>query len=106
MQTESLQCEIEKQFDQKPATYNEEHFHLFARFKQALNEGALRSAEPDDFVLVETIEQEIEVLKTRCSVLSEILFWKTFYLRVAFTIAIVSIVVAIGLLIYTRLWPR
>src|SRR5215475_9259838 len=47
MQTESLRCAIEKIFDEKPATYTEDHFHLFAQFKQALNEGAVRSAEPD-----------------------------------------------------------
>src|SRR5579884_2564854 len=42
-----MQTEIEKLFDEKPATYTEEHFRLFARFKQALNEGAVRSAGPD-----------------------------------------------------------
>lgn len=42
-----MQTEIENLFDQKPSTYTEEHFSLFARFKQALNEGAVRSAEPD-----------------------------------------------------------
>jgi 2,3,4,5-tetrahydropyridine-2-carboxylate N-succinyltransferase len=47
MQTESLQCEIEKLFDEKPASYTEDHFHLFTQFKQALNEGAVRSAEAD-----------------------------------------------------------
>ena len=45
MQTEDLQCDIEKLFDEKPATYTEDQFHLFARFKQALNDGAARSAE-------------------------------------------------------------
>ncbi len=42
-----MQTEIEALFDQKPATYTEEHFALFQRFKQALNAGAVRSAEPD-----------------------------------------------------------
>ncbi len=42
-----MQTEIEKLFDQKPSTYSEDHFELFARFKQALNEGKIRSAEPD-----------------------------------------------------------
>ena len=42
-----MQTEIETLFDQKPSTYTEEHFALFARFKQALNDGAVRSAEPD-----------------------------------------------------------
>jgi 2,3,4,5-tetrahydropyridine-2-carboxylate N-succinyltransferase len=43
----SMQTEVEALFDQKPATYSEAHFALFARFKQALNEGRIRSAEPD-----------------------------------------------------------
>jgi 2,3,4,5-tetrahydropyridine-2-carboxylate N-succinyltransferase len=47
MQTESLRCDIERLFDEKPETYAEDHFHLFAQFKQALNQGVVRSAEPD-----------------------------------------------------------
>jgi 2,3,4,5-tetrahydropyridine-2,6-dicarboxylate N-succinyltransferase len=46
MQTE-LETQIAKLFDERPATYTEEHFELFARFKQALNQGSIRSAEPD-----------------------------------------------------------
>jgi 2,3,4,5-tetrahydropyridine-2-carboxylate N-succinyltransferase len=42
-----MQIEIEALFDEKPSTYTEEHFALFQRFKQALNTGAVRSAEPD-----------------------------------------------------------
>ena len=42
-----MRAEIEKLFDEKPAAYTEEHFALFARFKEALNEGRVRSAEPD-----------------------------------------------------------
>jgi 2,3,4,5-tetrahydropyridine-2-carboxylate N-succinyltransferase len=42
-----MQTEIELLFDQKPAVYNEEHFALFARLKDALNAGAIRAAEPD-----------------------------------------------------------
>ena len=42
-----LESQIAKLFDEKPATYTEEHFALFARFKQALNQGSIRSAEPD-----------------------------------------------------------
>lgn len=60
------------------------------------------SAEPDDFVLTETVEQEIEVLKLRCSVLSGILFWKTLFLRTAFVIAMVGMVIAVGLLVYLQ----
>ena len=42
-----MRAEIEKLFDSKPAAYTEEHFALFARFKQELNDGRVRSAEPD-----------------------------------------------------------
>ena len=42
-----MQTSIEALFDQKPSTYTEEHFALFARFKEALNSGAVRAAEPD-----------------------------------------------------------
>ncbi len=42
-----MQAEIEKLFDQPPASYTDDHFHLFQRFKQALNAGEIRSAEPD-----------------------------------------------------------
>jgi 2,3,4,5-tetrahydropyridine-2-carboxylate N-succinyltransferase len=45
MQTDLTQ--ISKLFDEKPSTYTEDHFRLFAQFKQALNSGAIRSAEPD-----------------------------------------------------------
>ena len=47
MQIESLAAEIERLFDEKPAAYGEDHFRLFGRFKQALNQGEVRSAEPD-----------------------------------------------------------
>ncbi len=42
-----LQAEIEALFDQKPETYTPEHFRLFASFKEALNRGEVRAAEPD-----------------------------------------------------------
>lgn len=42
-----MQGEIEKLFDSKPEKYAEADFDLFARFKQALNTGAARAAEPD-----------------------------------------------------------
>ncbi len=42
-----MQREIELLFDSKPETYSEEHFRLFERFKNALNAGDVRAAEPD-----------------------------------------------------------
>jgi len=40
-----MQAEIERLFDQPPATYTDDHFQLFQRFKQALNAGEVRAAE-------------------------------------------------------------
>jgi len=42
-----MQTEIEKLFDERPQAYTAEHFRLFQNFKQALNEGRIRAAEPD-----------------------------------------------------------
>ncbi|MBZ5611047.1 MAG: 2,3,4,5-tetrahydropyridine-2,6-dicarboxylate N-succinyltransferase [Acidobacteriia bacterium] len=42
-----MQSEIEQLFDEKPQSYSDEHFRLFERFKNALNAGAIRSAQPD-----------------------------------------------------------
>jgi 2,3,4,5-tetrahydropyridine-2-carboxylate N-succinyltransferase len=42
-----LQSQIEHLFDHAPSEYIEEHFRLFREFKQALNRGEIRAAEPD-----------------------------------------------------------
>jgi 2,3,4,5-tetrahydropyridine-2,6-dicarboxylate N-succinyltransferase len=42
-----MRAEIEKLFDEKLTTYTDDHFQLFHRFKQALNSGEFRAAEPD-----------------------------------------------------------
>ncbi|HUQ90600.1 MAG TPA: 2,3,4,5-tetrahydropyridine-2,6-dicarboxylate N-succinyltransferase [Bryobacteraceae bacterium] len=42
-----LPTEIEALFDNPPKPYTEVHFALFERFKDALNRGEVRSAEPD-----------------------------------------------------------
>ena len=42
-----MQNEIESLFDNAPESYTAEHFALFARFKDALNKGEARAAEPD-----------------------------------------------------------
>jgi 2,3,4,5-tetrahydropyridine-2-carboxylate N-succinyltransferase len=43
-----LQEEIEQLFDNKPDQYTPGHFALFSRFRQALNRGEIRAAEPDE----------------------------------------------------------
>jgi 2,3,4,5-tetrahydropyridine-2-carboxylate N-succinyltransferase len=42
-----LPTEIENLFDSRPETYTEENFRLFQEFKDALNSGGIRAAEPD-----------------------------------------------------------
>jgi 2,3,4,5-tetrahydropyridine-2-carboxylate N-succinyltransferase len=42
-----LDADIEALFDRKPEKYTEEDFRLFGRFKEALNRGEVRAAEPD-----------------------------------------------------------
>src|SRR5580704_18165634 len=41
-----LPQEIEHLFDGPPAQYSEEHFRLFREFKDAVNRGEVRAAEP------------------------------------------------------------
>jgi 2,3,4,5-tetrahydropyridine-2-carboxylate N-succinyltransferase len=44
---DALRQKIEQLFDEKPAHYCSAHWDLFAQFKIELNEGRIRSAEPD-----------------------------------------------------------
>jgi hypothetical protein len=59
-----------------------------------------RMATAADFENVAETEDEIEQLKLRCAVLSELLWWKTFYINVGFVVAMVCIVLTIVLLLY------
>jgi len=59
-----------------------------------------RTARPADFLDVVEAEDELEQLKVRCSVLSELLWWKTLYIRISFFVAMASIVTCMGLLVY------
>jgi 2,3,4,5-tetrahydropyridine-2-carboxylate N-succinyltransferase len=43
----ALAQDIARLFAVPPAAYGDEHFALFARFKEALNRGEIRAAEPD-----------------------------------------------------------
>jgi len=42
-----MKSEIERLFDENPASYTEEQRRLFQRFKDALNSGEIRAAEPN-----------------------------------------------------------
>lgn len=45
--THNLRQNIEELFDEKPSHYTSAHWELFGQFKQALNAGQIRAAEPD-----------------------------------------------------------
>src|SRR5271163_706888 len=47
MKESMLPQQIERLFDESPAQYSEEHFRLFRDFKDAVNRGEVRAAEPD-----------------------------------------------------------
>ncbi len=59
-----------------------------------------RTATPGDFTDVVEAEDELEQLKLRCSVLSELLWWKTQYIKIGFTVSMVSIALTLFFLIY------
>lgn len=42
-----LSSQIERLFDEPPPHYTEQHLQLFREFKDALNKGSIRAAEPD-----------------------------------------------------------
>ena len=59
-----------------------------------------RTATAADFANVAETEDEIEQLKLRCAVLSELLWWKTLYINISFFVSMICIVLTIFLLIY------
>ena len=59
-----------------------------------------RTATANDFINVTKTEDEIEQLRLRCAVLSELLWWKTLYINISFMLSIVCIFITIVLLIY------
>ena len=58
-----------------------------------------RTARAEDFADVSQTEDEIEQLKLRCAVLSELLWWKTLYINISFILSIVCIFIT-ALLLY------
>ena len=59
-----------------------------------------RTATASDFDNVAETEDEIEQLKLRCAVLSELLYWKSLYIYISFIVSIISIFVTMFLLVY------
>ncbi len=59
-----------------------------------------RTASAADFANVGQTEDEIDQLKLRCAVLSELLWWKTFYINISFFLSMVCIVLTVLILIF------
>jgi len=61
MSVETLQQKIQQLYQDNPVEYSHEDFLLFARFKEALNRGEIRSAEPagDSWQAVDWVKEGI-----------------------------------------------
>ena len=59
-----------------------------------------RIAAPADIVGAIDSEDEVEQLKLRCAVLSELLWWKTLFINIGFFVAMTCIVITFGLVLY------
>jgi hypothetical protein len=75
---------------------------LYPRYPKrgAKNFLVTRRASPADFENVIETEDDIAQLKLRCAVLSDILWWKTQFIRISFLVAIVCVFITILLLLY------
>ncbi|HVP97982.1 MAG TPA: hypothetical protein VMS87_01785 [Roseiarcus sp.] len=63
-----------------------------------------RTASAADFENVSETEDELEQLKLRCAVLSELLWWKTLYIRISFILSMICIVATVFVLLYVWYW--
>ena len=63
----------------------------------------VRRPTKDDFVFSASDEDDVEQLKLRCAILSQILYWKTLFLLVAIYICLATLAVVFFLLIYSLL---
>ena len=59
-----------------------------------------RNTTLSDFAKAVEADNELEQLKLHCSVLSGLLWWKTFYIRLGFFVAMASIVASVFLIIH------
>jgi hypothetical protein len=60
-----------------------------------------RKPRKEDFAYSESIADDVEQLKLRCAILSQILYWKTLFLLIAIYICLTTIVIIFCLLVYT-----
>ena len=77
---------------------------LLPRFPRrgAKNFRVERNLTAADFDNVAATEDDIEQLKVRCAVFSDILWWKTQFLRAALLLSIVCVFLTMFLLLYVR----
>lgn len=66
----------------------------------AKNFRVARNLTPADFEHVAETENDIEQLKLRCAVFSDILWWKTQFIRIGFLVSIVCVFLTMVLLLY------
>ncbi len=66
----------------------------------AKNFRVARNLTPADFENVAETEDDIQQLKLRCAVLSDILWWKSEWIRAAFLLSIVCVFLTLFLLLY------
>jgi hypothetical protein len=66
----------------------------------AKNFRVARGLTPEDFENVAVTEDDVEQMKLRCAVLSDILWWKTQWIRVGILLSMVCVVLTIFLLLY------
>lgn len=62
-----------------------------------------RNASKDDFAFVKDNNDDLEQLKLRCAILSQILYWKTTFLLLSIYICLGTIVIIFLLLVYALL---
>ena len=82
-------------------------FCVYPRYSRTFKSNflVLRNPKKSDFAFVEDSGDEIEQLRTRCAILSRILYWKTFFLMNSIYICLGTMVVIFVLLTYSIFFP-
>ena len=80
-------------------------FCVFPRYPRRGSKNFLvvRNPRKDNFVFSEQSTGDLEQLKLRCAILSQILYWKTFFLLTSIYICVATLGFAFFLLIYALL---
>jgi hypothetical protein len=82
-------------------------FCVYPRYSRTFKSNFLviRNPKRSDFVFIENSGDEIEQLRTRCAILSRILYWKTFFLVNSIYICLGTMVAIFFLLTYSIFRP-